>query len=63
MSTIYTKQLVEELLKKANDLLLKQEKELDETKEALRRCRNLLTSEQELNWRLVKQIKEHETKV
>jgi uncharacterized membrane protein len=49
MSTIYTKQLVEELLKKANDLLLKQEKELDETKEALRRCRNLLESEKELN--------------
>lgn len=39
------------------------EKELEDTKEALRRCRNLLASEQELNGRLVKVIKEYETQV
>ena len=49
MSTIYTKQLVEEMINKANDLLLSKQKELEETQEALRRCRNLLESEKELN--------------
>lgn len=38
----------------------KLKKELEDTQEALRRCRNLLASEQELNWRLVKQIKEYD---
>ena len=36
------------------------EKTLADTQEALRRCRNLLASEKELNWRLVKQIKEYD---
>ena len=58
MSTLYTKALVEELIKDANSLLKVQQKELEDTQEALRRCRNLLASEQELNKRLVKLVYE-----
>lgn len=60
MSTLYTKALVEELIKDANSLLKVQQKELEDTQEALRRCRNLLASEQELNWRLVTIIKSYD---
>lgn len=38
----------------------KAKKELEETQEALRRCRNLLESEKELNWRLVTIIKSYD---
>lgn len=58
MSTLYTKALVENLIKDANDLLLSKQKELEDTQEALRRCRKLLASEQELNKRLVKLVYE-----
>lgn len=36
------------------------EKTLADTQEALRRCRNLLASEKELNWRLVTIIKSYD---
>lgn len=48
------------IIKDANDLLLSKQKELEDTIEALRRCRNLLASEKELTSRLVNIIKEHE---
>ena len=37
-------------------------KELEETQEALRRCRDLLSPEKELNGRLIKTIKNYENK-
>ena len=49
MNIFFTKEYADKVIERANVLLLSQNKELEETKEALRRCRNLLESEKELN--------------
>jgi len=44
----------------ANILLQFQQKKLEDTEEALRRCRLLLASEQELNVRLINKLKAYD---
>ncbi len=53
---LYLQKEVDKIVDDANALLLKQAKELEDTKEALRRCRLLLASERELNERLSRKL-------